>query len=50
MLIAKMTLEEIYLDWINNFLSIQCFADHYGIGEDEAKQLIDACRSIFRND
>lgn len=47
--IAKMTLEEIYLDWINNFLSIQCFADHYGISDDDAKQLIETCRNIFRN-
>lgn len=49
MLIAKMTLEEIYLDWINNFLSIQCFADHYGISDEDAQSLINTCRSIFQN-
>lgn len=46
MLIAKMTLEEIYLDWINNFQSIQCFADYHGISEKDAIQLINICRNI----
>ena len=37
-------LQEIYLDWANNFLTVECFARHYMIPEKDAKQLIDICR------
>ena len=30
----------IYLDWKNNFLSVGGFADHYGLYDDEAYELI----------
>ncbi len=29
-----------YLDWINNFLTVQAYARHYGITEAEANQRI----------
>ncbi len=35
---------QAYLDWVNNFISTQGFADHYGITTDEAKTLIDQGR------
>lgn len=31
---------KIYLDYMNNFISIQGFADHYGITKEEALQII----------
>lgn len=36
----------MYLDWINNFLSIECFAEHYEISVEDAKKVIDTGRSI----
>ena len=38
-------LQEIYLDWANNFLTVECFARYYMIPEKDAKQLIDICRN-----
>lgn len=42
----KMTLEEIRLDWINNFISVEGFASHYKIPISEARFLILLCRQI----
>jgi len=39
-------LESLYLDWVNNFLSIQGFADHYGLEVDHAKELIALSKAI----
>lgn len=39
----------MYLDWVNNFLTVDRFADHYGISREEAEQLIaDAKKEEFR--
>ena len=29
--LLHMTLEEIYLDYVNNFLSLEYMANHYGV-------------------
>jgi hypothetical protein len=34
----------VYLDWKNNFLTIGGFADHYGLFDDEANELIRIAR------
>jgi len=34
----------MYLDWVNNFLSVSRFAEHYGIGTLAAKLIIDIGR------
>lgn len=34
------TLEAVYLDWVNNFLSIGRFAEHYGLTEEQAHNII----------
>lgn len=34
------TLEAMYLDYANNFLTVKAFADHYGISEELAKAII----------
>lgn len=39
-------LESLYLDWVNNFLSIEGFANHYGLEVDHAKQLIELSKTI----
>lgn len=41
---------ELYLDWLNNFLTIEKFAEHYGMSEFQAKRLIDAGHYIYSFD
>lgn len=44
-------LETIYLDWVNNFLTVKGFSEHYRISEIDGKSLIDICRrSAVLND
>lgn len=45
----KNELIEIYLDWVNNFLSPEGFADYYGLTEEQARTLIDLSRSIYED-
>jgi hypothetical protein len=40
---------EIYLDWVNNFLTVQRFAEYYGISEDFAIELIGEGRRLHEN-
>lgn len=40
------TFVEMYLDWLNNFLSVAAFAAHYGISEEKAEKIIDLGRQI----
>lgn len=42
----KTCLVDLYLDWVNNFLSIDGFAAYYCIGIDDAKTLIDLGRKF----
>jgi len=37
---------EIYLDWVNNFLSLDKFAEHYGLDEIDANYIIDLGRKL----
>lgn len=32
---------KMYLDYVNNFLTVACFARHYGVSEAEGKNIID---------
>ena len=34
------TLADLYLDWVNNFLTIEKFSEYYGLDDDDAKQLL----------
>lgn len=36
----------MYLDWLNNFLSVEAFAAHYGISVAVATQIIEAGRAV----
>ena len=40
------TLVKIYLDWVNNFLSVGRFAEYYGIDEAEALWAIERGREL----
>ena len=42
-------LRNIYLDWTNNFISVMGFADHYGLSERDAFNLINICRNAHEN-
>ena len=37
---------KIYLDWFNNFLTLEKFAEHYGIDETDAFYIIEVGRKI----
>jgi len=37
-------INEMYLDWVNNFLTIERFAEYYGIREQTAEYIIRAGR------
>ena len=44
------TLEEIqamYLDWVNNFLTVDVFAEHYGITKEQAEGIISIGRTLM---
>lgn len=34
------TLEAVYLDWVNNFLTLEKFAEYYGLHIEDARRLI----------
>ena len=39
-------LETVYLDWVNNFVSLDGYAEYYGLYKDEAETLIYLARSV----
>ena len=43
---ALYKIETLYLDWINNFLTVKKFAEFYGITEKKALMLIDIGKAI----
>ena len=42
----KEVLNDVYLDWVNNFATISAYASWYGIDEQEARAIIDMGRKI----
>lgn len=42
-----MTLEEIYLDYVNNFFSIATMALHYGVEQEEMYKLYWISRDLY---
>lgn len=40
------TIIKMYLDWVNNFLSLDKFAEHYEIDELDANYIIDLGRKL----
>ena len=44
--IMKKQLIELYLDWVNNFVSLEGFANYYELTTEEANTLIDLGRKF----
>lgn len=42
-----MTLEEIYLDYINNFANLGFMAEYYGIEDKQMYDLYIICRDLY---
>ena len=42
-------IEEMYLDWFNNFLSTERFREYYNLGMSEAENIIDRGRELNWN-
>jgi hypothetical protein len=34
------TLADLYLDWVNNFLTIERFSEYYGLDEEDSRELL----------
>lgn len=43
-------LSEIYLDWCNNYLTIDKFSEHYGLTVEEGNQLLKLAKEVFYTD
>ena len=41
------TIEELYLDWVNNFITVKKFASYYGISEVLADTIIEEGRNRY---
>lgn len=41
--------EIMYLDYVNNFITLARFAEHYNISEKEAENIIDGVRDKLKN-
>lgn len=39
----------LYLVWVNDFLTIDGFADHFGLTNSEAEMLLSVARSAYQN-
>ena len=42
-------LKNVYIDFVNNYLTIEVFAEHNGLNLSEANQLIEVARSTYYN-
>ena len=49
-MITREKLAADYLDWVNNYLSVELFAEHRGLTVAEAKMLITLGTLCFEND
>lgn len=46
---ARQTLIDLYLDWFNNYLTVELFAEHNGLTVEQAQRLIDLGRDIHES-
>lgn len=46
-MITRETLSTLYLDWVNNYLTIEKFAEHHGLYVQEAEDLIKLAKQCF---
>ena len=48
-MICRETLSALYLDWVNNYLTIEKFAEHHGLFVGEAQALLKVAQDCFEN-
>jgi len=46
--INKKKKQEMYLDWVNNFLTVDAFASHYGITIECAEKIISDGKAVTK--
>lgn len=46
-MISRETLAREYLDYVNNYLTIEKFAEHRGLRVNEAELFIEVCKQSF---
>lgn len=42
-------LRHMYVEWMNNYLSVELFAEHHGMTTEDAQALIDLGRKAMRH-
>lgn len=42
-------LQKIYLDWVNNFITIEAFSNHYGVTKSDGLKLIEICKRVHES-
>ena len=45
----RQNLIDIYLDFVNNFLTVDFFAEHYGLTYNQAFKLLEVARSVLES-
>jgi len=48
-MINRETLAALYLEWVNDYVSLQTFAEHKGLTQHEALILLEVSKSCFEN-
>lgn len=48
-MINRETLTALYLEWVNDYLTLEHFAEHHGLTPSEAFVLIAVAQSCFEN-
>lgn len=49
MKIYRESLSALYVEWVNDYLTIEKFAEHHGLTVTEAEALIEVAKSCFEN-
>jgi hypothetical protein len=49
MTMTREQLINLYLIWVNDFVTIGGFADYYGLHDSEAEMLLSVARSAYEN-
>ena len=45
----RQNLTDIYLDFVNNFLTVEFFAEYYGLTYNQAFKLLEVARSVLES-
>lgn len=46
---AREILDWVYRDWVNQYLTVECFAEHNGLTTEQAQRLIALAREIHNS-